>query len=129
MGRRKRSCKRRHDHERARVALRACLITEQPDKSTFDDLFAEFWRQLTAGLDASGPAERPEDGPDGGLAPLGAEAAYEPTAREMAAALSYLDGLFAFGGPSDFSEIARQLRRQGLHGRIGYEHNARREKA
>jgi hypothetical protein len=99
------------------------------DKSTFDDLFAEFWRRLTAGLDASGPAERLENGPNGGLAPFGAEAAYEPTARGMAAALSYLDGLFAFGGPSDFTEITRQLRRQGLHSRIGYGHNTRRGKA
>jgi len=52
-----------------------------------------------------------------------------PTARGMAPALSYLDGLFAFDDPSDFSKIARQLRRQGLHDRIGYEHNARREKS
>jgi uncharacterized protein with von Willebrand factor type A (vWA) domain len=62
------------DRERARVALRACLVTEHTDETTFDDLFAEFWRRLTAGLDASGPAERPGDGPDGGPAPLGAEA-------------------------------------------------------
>ncbi|HET7325428.1 MAG TPA: VWA containing CoxE-like protein, partial [Halococcus sp.] len=61
------------DRERARVALRACLVTERADQSTFEDLFSEFWRRLTAGLDTSGPAQRPEDGPDGGLAPLGAE--------------------------------------------------------
>jgi uncharacterized protein with von Willebrand factor type A (vWA) domain len=63
------------DRERAQVALRASLITEHEDEATFDDLFPEFWRRLTAGLDPTGPAERPDDGPDGGLAPLGAEAA------------------------------------------------------
>jgi uncharacterized protein with von Willebrand factor type A (vWA) domain len=61
--------------ERAKIALRACLLTEHTDETTFENLFAEFWRRLTAGLDASGPAERPANGPDGGLAPLGAEAA------------------------------------------------------
>lgn len=61
------------DRERARVALQACLITEHRDETTFDDLFAEFWRRLTAGLDTSGTAQRPENGPDGGLAPLGVE--------------------------------------------------------
>ncbi|GAA0472047.1 VWA domain-containing protein (plasmid) [Halococcus dombrowskii] len=68
------------DRERAQIALRACLITDQTHKSTFDDLFAEFWRRLTVGLDADGPAQRPEDGPDGGFAPLGAE----PTDGEQA---------------------------------------------
>jgi uncharacterized protein with von Willebrand factor type A (vWA) domain len=60
------------DHERARTALRACLVTDRADRATFDDLFAEFWRRLTAGLDPGGPAERPDDDPDGGLAPLDA---------------------------------------------------------
>jgi uncharacterized protein with von Willebrand factor type A (vWA) domain len=63
------------DHERAQVVLRAALITEHGDEATFNDLFPEFWQRLTAGLDPTGPAERPDDGPDGGLAPLGAEAA------------------------------------------------------
>jgi uncharacterized protein with von Willebrand factor type A (vWA) domain len=63
------------DRERAQVALRASLITEHGDEATFDDLFPGFWRRLTAGLDPTGPVERPDDGPDGGLAPLGAEAA------------------------------------------------------
>lgn len=62
------------DRERAQVALRAALIIEHGDEATFDDLFPEFWRRLAAGLAPTGPAERPEDGPDGGLAPLGAEA-------------------------------------------------------
>ncbi len=62
------------DRERAQVALRASLVTEQGDVATFEDLFPEFWRRLTAGLDPTGPAERPDDGPEGGLAPLGAEA-------------------------------------------------------
>ncbi|EMA52089.1 VWA domain-containing protein [Halococcus thailandensis] len=62
------------DRERARVGLRASLVPEQTDVATFDELFAEFWRRLTAGLDPIGPAERPDDPPDGGLAPLGAEA-------------------------------------------------------
>ena len=60
------------DHERARTALRACLVTDRADRATFDDLFAEFWRRLTAGLDPRGPAERADDGPDGGFAPLDA---------------------------------------------------------
>jgi uncharacterized protein with von Willebrand factor type A (vWA) domain len=63
------------DRERVQVALRAALITEHGDEATFDDLFPEFWRRLTAGLDPTGPAERPENGPDGGLAPLGADVA------------------------------------------------------
>ena len=63
------------DRERVRVALRASLITKGEDEGTFDELFAEFWRRLTAGLDPSGPAERPENPPDGGLAPLGADPA------------------------------------------------------
>ncbi|PSQ54635.1 VWA containing CoxE-like protein, partial [Halobacteriales archaeon SW_12_67_38] len=46
------------DRERARTALRACLVTDRADRATFDDLFAEFWRRLTAGLDPGGPAER-----------------------------------------------------------------------
>jgi len=60
------------------------------------------------------------------LNPLAAGEGYEPTARGMAAALPYLDGLFAFAGPEDVAELARQLRRQGPGGRIGYEFDPRR---
>ncbi|MFB6155281.1 MAG: VWA domain-containing protein [Haloferacaceae archaeon] len=59
------------------------------------------------------------------LNPLAAGEAYEPTARGMAAALPYLDGLFAFAGPDDVAELARQLRQYGLGGRVGYEFDAR----
>lgn len=58
------------------------------------------------------------------LNPLAASPAYEPTARGMATALPYVDGLFAFSGPADLTEIARQLE---LNRRsIGYEHDPRR---
>jgi uncharacterized protein with von Willebrand factor type A (vWA) domain len=57
--------------------------------------------------------------------PLAASAAYEPTCRGMAAALPFLDGLFAFTGPDDVAEMARQLGRHGLGGRVGYEYDAR----
>ena len=60
------------------------------------------------------------------LNPLAAAAGYEPTARGMAAALPFVDGLFAFGGPDDLAEVGRQLRRHGLDGRIGYEYDPRR---
>ncbi|MEF8841250.1 MAG: VWA domain-containing protein [Haloarculaceae archaeon] len=59
------------------------------------------------------------------LNPLAAGEHYEPTARGMAAALPYLDGLFAFAAPGDVAELARQLRRQGPGGRIGYEFDPR----
>ncbi|GAB3670386.1 VWA domain-containing protein [Halopiger thermotolerans] len=59
------------------------------------------------------------------LNPLATAAAYEPTARGMAAAMPYLDGLFAFAGPDDVAELARQLRRRGAGGRIGYEYDVR----
>jgi uncharacterized protein with von Willebrand factor type A (vWA) domain len=55
------------------------------------------------------------------LNPLAAAERYEPAARGMAAALPYVDGLFAFAGPADVAELARQLRRQGAGGRVGYE--------
>lgn len=61
--------------DRARTATRASLVTDPRDAETFDRLFPEFWRRLTAGLDASGPAPRPEDAPDGGLAPMATDAA------------------------------------------------------
>ncbi|UIP00456.1 VWA domain-containing protein [Halobaculum sp. CBA1158] len=60
------------------------------------------------------------------LNPLAAASAYEPTARGMARALSFVDGLFAFGGPDDLAEVGRQLRRRGVGGRIGYEYDPRR---
>ncbi|WP_010612305.1 VWA domain-containing protein, partial [Halococcus hamelinensis] len=63
------------------------------------------------------------------LNPLAASPEFEPTARGMAAALPYLDGLFAFAGPDDLAELARQLDRQGRHGRIGYEYDPRRVEA
>ena len=69
------------DRDRARIALRACLVTDHADRTTFDDLFDEFWRRLTAGLDSSGPAERTDDGPDGGFAPLDATPAPEDPER------------------------------------------------
>ncbi|WP_323173560.1 VWA domain-containing protein [Natrialba sp. PRR66] len=59
------------------------------------------------------------------LNPLATALSYEPTARGMAAAVPYLDGLFAFAGPNDVAELARQLRQQGAGGRIGYEFDAR----
>lgn len=69
------------DRERAQTALRACLVTDHADRTTFDDLFGEFWRRLTAGLDSSGPAERADDGPDGGFTPPDAEPASEDPER------------------------------------------------
>jgi hypothetical protein len=60
------------------------------------------------------------------LNPLAADAAYEPVARGMAAAVPYVDGLFAFTAPGDVSELSRQLRRQGPGGRVGYEFDPRR---
>jgi uncharacterized protein with von Willebrand factor type A (vWA) domain len=59
------------DETQARAALRAVLVTEQRDIAEFDRMFGEFWRRLTAGLDPSGPADRGQDPPEGGLAPLG----------------------------------------------------------
>jgi len=59
------------------------------------------------------------------LNPLAATQGYEPTCRGMATALPYVDGLFAFAGPADVSEIARQLERHGVGGPVGYEHDFR----
>ena len=59
------------------------------------------------------------------LNPLAADEEYEPTARGMAAALPYLDGLFAFAGPEDVIDMAGQLRRLGAGGRVGYEFDSR----
>lgn len=58
--------------------------------------------------------------------PLAGADAYEPTCRGMAAALPYVDGLFAFAGPDDVAEMARQLVRRGPGGTVGYQFDARR---
>ncbi len=60
------------------------------------------------------------------LNPLATAPDYEPVADGMAAALPSVDGLFAFAGPEDIEELARQLSRHGSGGRIGYEHDPRR---
>jgi uncharacterized protein with von Willebrand factor type A (vWA) domain len=59
------------------------------------------------------------------LNPLAASPAYEPTAAGMAAARPFVDGLFAFTGPEDVAEIARQLEQYGTGGRIGYKYAPR----
>jgi uncharacterized protein with von Willebrand factor type A (vWA) domain len=59
------------------------------------------------------------------LNPLAATREYEPACRGMAAALPYVDGLFAFAGPADVDEVARQLERRGPGGSVGYEHDFR----
>jgi uncharacterized protein with von Willebrand factor type A (vWA) domain len=61
--------------------------------------------------------------------PLAAAPGFEPTARGMAAALPFVAGPFAFAGPDDVAELARQLRAQGPGGRVGYEYDPRREDA
>lgn len=60
------------------------------------------------------------------LNPLATSAEYEPSCRGMVVALPYVDGIFAFAGPDDIAEIARQLRLRGPGGRIGYEYDSRR---
>jgi len=60
------------------------------------------------------------------LNPLAGSPEYEPTCRGMAAALPYVDGLFAFAGPDDIDELARQLRLHGQGGAVGYEYDPRR---
>lgn len=59
------------------------------------------------------------------LNPLAATPDYEPSAAGIAAALPSVDGLFAFTGPDDVAEIARQLTRYGSGRAIGYEHDPR----
>lgn len=66
------------DEATARAAVRACLITDAEDITTFDRQFSEFWRRLTAGLTADGPAPRQDDAPEGTLAPLGGDTAGRP---------------------------------------------------
>lgn len=63
------------------------------------------------------------------LNPLAASPEYQPECRGMAAAIPYVDGLFAFGDAGDVAEMARQLHLQGTRGAIGYEHDPRRESA
>jgi hypothetical protein len=58
--------------------------------------------------------------------PLASTLEYEPTARGMAVSLPYVDGLFAFRGPEDVEEIARQLEQQGTTA-IGYAYDPRRQ--
>ena len=60
------------------------------------------------------------------LNPLAAANSYEPTCRGMALSLPYIDGLFAFAGPNDVQEIARQVGLRGAGGSIGYEYDTRR---
>ncbi len=60
------------------------------------------------------------------LNPLATAPEYEPVADGMAAALPSVDGLFAFAGPDDVAELARQLSQHGSGGQIGYEHDPRR---
>jgi uncharacterized protein with von Willebrand factor type A (vWA) domain len=59
------------------------------------------------------------------LNPLATSPVYEPTARGMAAALPAVDGLFAFAGPADVTELARQLARNDRT-RLGYRYDPRR---
>jgi len=59
------------------------------------------------------------------LNPLATSPVYEPTARGMAAALPAVDGLFAFAGPDDVTELARQLERNDRT-RLGYRYDSRR---
>jgi uncharacterized protein with von Willebrand factor type A (vWA) domain len=62
------------------------------------------------------------------LNPLAAASGYEPTARGMATAMPYVDGLFPFAGPGDVDELARQLRLRGPGGTVGYEQDPRRSR-
>lgn len=57
--------------------------------------------------------------------PLATSTAYEPTCSGMEVATPFVDGLFAFGGPDDIVEAARQLNRHGPCGPIGYQQDFR----
>ncbi|WP_455448094.1 VWA domain-containing protein [Natrinema thermotolerans] len=59
------------------------------------------------------------------LNPLATSPSYEPAARGMAAAVPYIDGLFAFAGPDDVAELAQQLQQRDAGDRIGYEFDTR----
>jgi uncharacterized protein with von Willebrand factor type A (vWA) domain len=59
------------------------------------------------------------------LNPLAADPAFEPTVRGLQTVEPYLDGLFAFAGPEDIAEVARQLEDRGLGGLLGYRYDAR----
>ncbi len=61
------------------------------------------------------------------LNPLATSPDYEPACRGMKRALPHVDGLFAYAGPGDLDEIARQVHRRGPHGSIGYRFDPRRE--
>jgi uncharacterized protein with von Willebrand factor type A (vWA) domain len=60
------------------------------------------------------------------LNPLATSPRYEPACRGMAVSLPYVDGLFAFAGPDDVAEIARQLELYWPGDGVGYEHDPRR---
>ncbi|WP_254533043.1 vWA domain-containing protein [Natrinema gelatinilyticum] len=53
--------------------------------------------------------------------PLATSSTYEPTCRGMAAAVPFVDGLFAFAGIDDARKIARQLERYDGTQPLGYE--------
>jgi uncharacterized protein with von Willebrand factor type A (vWA) domain len=56
------------------------------------------------------------------LNPLAKSSRYEPTSAGMSAALPHLDGLFAFTGPDDISELARQLTQYDSTQLLGYQY-------
>lgn len=58
--------------------------------------------------------------------PLATSPSYEPVCRGMAVSLPHVDGLFAFAGPDDVREVARQLQLHWPGDGIGYEHDPRR---
>ncbi|SFS88019.1 VWA domain-containing protein [Halostagnicola kamekurae] len=60
------------------------------------------------------------------LNPLAASPAYEPAAAGMAAALPFVDGLFAFTDADDVAELARQLDQYDAGSPIGYRYDPRR---
>ncbi|KMT45922.1 hypothetical protein EL22_26005 [Halostagnicola sp. A56] len=60
------------------------------------------------------------------LNPLAASPAYEPAAAGMAAALPFVDGLFAFTDADDVAELAQQLEQYDIGSHIGYRYDPRR---
>lgn len=105
----------RRDHrtavDRRTVAVVVSDGLEMGDVSTLEDGMAWLARRAAAVL---------------WLNPLAANPAYEPAVAGMTAALPFVDGLFAFTGTADVTEIAHQLERHGTGGRIGFEHDPRR---